>query len=117
MKVNFDDIEDFMGFIPVLINLAIQNNEYLPDMAAEYFDDVSKKIKNVTRQYFIANPDLRLKLKRMLKGFENNQNVVLTIKGGGNDAITTKENSDTIERKYLTESSWVPMIETIKKYL
>ena len=115
-KIVFDDIEDFMGFVPVLINVGIHNDELLNDATAQYFDDVSMKIKNVTRQYFIANPDLRLKLKRMLMGFENNENVVMTIRAGGNEAVTTKENSDTRERKYLTES-WVPMKETIKKFI
>ena len=44
-KINFEDIEDFMSFIPVLINLAIQNEDFSDDETAEYFDDISKKVK------------------------------------------------------------------------
>jgi hypothetical protein len=74
-KINFEDIEDFMSFIPVLINVAINNDEFLNDETSEYFSDIEKKVKAVTRKYFVGNPDLRLKLKRMLKGFQNNQNI------------------------------------------
>ena len=109
MKLTFDGIEDFMAFIPALINVAIQNDDFLDDETAAYFDDVSKKIKNVTRQYFVGNPELRLKLKRMLAGFENNQNVVLTIK-------PDKASNENREQKYLTEK-WVPIDQTIKKHL
>ena len=106
-KINFEDIEDFMSFIPVLINLAIQNEDFSDDETAEYFDDISKKVKTVTRKYFVGNPDLRLKLKRMLNGFDNNLNVTLTIKA---------DKSQTREQKYLTENYITPS-ETARKYL
>ena len=108
MKITFDNLDDFMDFVPVLIQLAIKNDDYLSDDASEYFDDISKKVKAVTRQYFTANPKLRLKLNRLLKGFDNNENVILAIKA---DKVT-----QTKEGKYLTES-WEPMEETVKKYL
>ena len=108
-KLTFDGIEDFMSFIPVLINVAIQNDDFLDDDTATYFDNVSKKIKNITRQYFVGNPELRLKLKRMMAGFENNTNVTLTIK-------PDNKTNESREKKYLIEK-WVPLKQIIKKYM
>ena len=96
-----------MSFIPVLINVAINNDDFLDDEAAEYFDDISKKVRTPTRKYFVGNPDLRLKLKRMLIGFENNQNVTLTIKA---------DKQQTREQKYLTENYNTPS-EIARNYL
>ena len=107
MKINFENLDDFMDFLPVLIQVAISNDDLLGDGASDYFDNIGKKVKSVTRQYFTANPSLRLKLNRLLKSFANNENVVLTIKS---DKNKTKEST------YMTES-WEPMSETIKKYL
>ena len=107
MKINFEDIEDFMSFVPVLIMTAIHNDEFLDDETAEYFDDISKKVKSVTRKYFVGNPDLRLKLKRLLKGFEGNQNITMTIKA---------DKQQTREQKYMTENYKSPLA-TARKYL
>ena len=106
-KITFDDLEDFMSFIPVLIQIAISNDDFLDDETSEYFSDISKKVKTVTRKYFVGNPELRLKLKRMLKGFEGNQNVTLTIKA---------DKQQTREQKYLTEKYMTPC-ELSRKYL
>jgi len=108
-KIIFQNIEDFMAFVPVLILTAFKNDEFLDDPAAEYFSDIRKKVLPITRQYFIGNPELRLKLKLMLAGFENNQNVVITIK---QDSVS----NEYAEKKYLTENYQTP-VEIARKYL
>ena len=108
-KIIFQNIEDFMAFVPVLILTAFKNDEFLDDPAAEYFSDIRKKVLPITRQYFIENPELRLKLKRMLAGFDNNQNVVITIR-------PDLESNENVETEYLTES-YQPIEYTVSKYM
>jgi hypothetical protein len=108
-KITFENIEDFMAFVPVLILTAFKNDEFLDDSAAEFFSDIRKKVLPIARQYFIGNPELRLKLKRRLAGFDNNQNVVITIKP---DSVS----NESYEKKYLSES-YRPPVEIARQYL
>ena len=51
MKITFDNLDDFMDFVPVLIQLGISNDDLLSDDASTYFDDISKKVKAVIQHY------------------------------------------------------------------
>jgi hypothetical protein len=109
-KIIFDDIQEFFDFVPLLVMTALKNDELLNDPASDFFDDISKKLIPVVRQYFLqSDPDLRRKLKFFLKGLGSNQMTTISI-------LPDKKSNEFREQKYLTES-WQPVIEKAKKYL
>ena len=105
------NLDEFFDMVPLFILTAFQNEEFLNDTALDFFSDIEKKVLPMARQYYLkSNPDLRRKLKFILRGIEGGQNTTITIKGD-----TSKPNENR-ERKYLTES-WEHPIETAKTYL
>ena len=80
----------------------------MPDSpAADFYDNIEKKMVTQINKYQRENPELRRKLKLMLSGL-GSSNTVITIRAD-------KENQ-TRESKYMTESYKIPS-ETARKYL
>ena len=109
-KITFNNIEEFFSFVPLLVMIALKNDDLLDDTAADFFDDISKKVLPIARQYFLqSDPDLRRKLKFLLKGLESNNNTVITIR-------PDSKSNESREQKYLTENYKSP-VEIARKYL
>jgi len=110
MKITFENLDDFVDFVPLILGVLFKNSDMFdPDsLSADFYNDIERKVLPTVRQYTRSVPEQRLKLKRMLKGLEGNQNVTLTIKAD--------KQTQTREEKYMTES-WEPIKEICKKYL
>ena len=109
-KIKFQNIQEFFDFVPLLVMTALKNDELLNDPASDFFDDISKKLIPVVRQYFLtSDPELRRKLKFFLKGLESNQITTISI-------LPDKKSNESRESKYLTNSYITPS-ETARKYL
>ena len=105
-KINFENLEDFFDFVPMILGVAIKNVD--PESpAADFYNNISKKMVTQINKYQRENPELRRKLKFMLSGL-GSSNTVITIKAD--------KQSQTREQKYLTESYITPS-ETARKYL
>ena len=105
--------DEFFDFIPLLLLTALKNSEMVdPDSPAfDLYEDIEKKVLTKLRQYFLAiDPELRRKLKFLLKGIESGNNTVITIKG---EYANEGQNR---EVKYLTENYKSP-VEIARKYL
>lgn len=105
--------DDFFDFVPLLIITALKNQDLIdPDSpAVNLYDLIEKKVLTKLRQYFLAiDPELRRKLKFLIKGIESGNNTVITIKG---DNANEDQNR---EVKYLTEN-YKPPVEIARKYL
>jgi hypothetical protein len=89
------------------MQLGTANPQILPnDETSEWYIRVDKKIRSELRKFYLAHPEMRQQTKRFVKGVENGEQIVISIK------------SDTAAPavKYLKES-WSPMTETVKKYM
>jgi hypothetical protein len=106
-KLIFDNSAAFFSFVPLLFQLGIANPDILSDdETAEFYLRVDKKIKIELRKYYLQHPELRQQTKRLVRGIENGEQIVISIKAD-------KEPPKT---KYLKET-WVPMSQTVKKYM
>ena len=104
-KITFQNIDEFFDFVPMILGVAIKNVD--PESpAADFYNNISKKMLTQINQYQRENPGLRRKLKFMLSGL-GSSNTVITIRS---------DKQQTREQKYLTENYKTPS-ETARKYL
>ena len=107
-KIKFQNIDEFFDFVPMILGVAIKNVD--PESpAADFYNNISKKMLTQINQYQRENPGFRLKLKIFLNGLESNQITTISI-------LPDKSSNESQESKYLTEL-WKPIVETAKKYL
>jgi len=104
-KIVFENLDDFFDFVPMILGVAVKNVD--PESpAADFYNNISKKMSTQINTYTRENPELRRKLKFMISGL-GSSNTVITIKADKQQAR---------EQKYLTEN-YKPIKETILKYL
>lgn len=104
-KITFENLEDFFDFVPMILGVAVFNVD--PESpAADFYNNISKKMSTQINTYTRENPGLRRKLKFMLSGL-GSSNTIITIRS---------DKQQTREQKYLTENYKTPS-ETARKYL
>jgi hypothetical protein len=106
-KLIFQNSSEFFNFIPLLMQIGTANPQVLPnDETAEFYMRVDKKIRIELRKFYLEHPEMRQQIKRFVKGVENGEQIVISIK------------ADTAAPavKYLKES-WAPVSAIMKKYM
>jgi hypothetical protein len=111
MKLNFTDIDDFFNFLPLLIILGIENDDYMSNDAAEFYSRLNKKIRSELNRWFLQNPSYRQQIKRFTAGLENGENIVISIKVDKQSSIKAEQVT-----QYLTEK-YEPIKSVIMKHL
>ena len=108
MKITFDSLDDFFDFVPMILGTAVKNVD--PESpAADFYDNIEKKMSTQINTYTRENPELRRKLKFMLSGL-GNSNSTITIKA---DKEANEHDSIT---QYLTENYQTTQ-QIVRKYI